>query len=113
MRTFDRVEIARIHAGAGENDQGGGDRHVHQRAGDGDQEFLVRLFRDALEASDSADRQERDVGRRHAERSRREGVAKFMRHDAREQEHQESETLPSRLRSARHPARGEDPAQKQ
>jgi hypothetical protein len=77
------------------------------------EELLVGLFRDTLEARYSADRQQGHVGRRHSERARREDVTEFVRHHAGEQKHQEGKPLPGRLRSARDPAGGENPAQKQ
>ena len=58
------------------------DRDVHQRPGDGDQEFLPRLFRDALELRHAADRQQRHVGRRDAEGARGEDVAELVQQHA-------------------------------
>ena len=110
---FNGVEIADIHLGAGGGDQRDCDCHVHQRAGDGDQEFLIRRFRDALEAGHAADRQQRHVGGRHAESARREDVTEFMRHHAREQQDQKGKRLPRRFRTAGDPAGAEDPAEEQ
>ena len=55
--------------------------------GDGDEEFLARLFRDALEPRHAADRQQYHVGRPHAEGARGEDVAEFVQQHAQEQEH--------------------------
>ncbi len=113
LRALDRIEIGGIDAGARDHDQDAGDRHVHQRPGNGDQKFLVRLFRDALEPGDAADRQQGHVGRCDAEGAGGEDVAELVRHHAGEQQQQEDEALPRRLRSAGGPARDEDPAQEQ
>ncbi len=58
------------------------DGDIDQRSGDGDQEFLARLFRNALELRDAADRQQRDVGRRHAEITGGEDVAELVQQHA-------------------------------
>jgi hypothetical protein len=107
------MEIDDVHLGPGEENQHDGDHHVHQRSGDGDQELLPRLLRDALEPSHAADRQQHHVGRRHAERARGEDMAELVRHHAGEQQQHEGERLPGRFRPARDPARHEDPAQEQ
>ena len=86
---------------AGDENERDGDHDVHQRAGDGDQEFLARLLGDALEPRHAADRQQRHVRRRDAERARREDVAELVRQHAGKQQDQEGESLPRRFRTAR------------
>ena len=99
---------------AGDENERAGDHDIHQRAGDGDQEFLVRLLRDALEPSDAADRQQRHVRRRHAERARREDVAELVRHHAGKQQDEEGKSPATPLSGPPDdPAGGENPAQEQ
>ena len=86
---------------------------VDQRAGDRDEEFLPRLFRDALELSHPADRQQRHVGRRHAEGAGREDVAELVQQHAEKQQHHENEAVPCGGGAARGVARGENPGEKQ
>ncbi len=98
---------------AGQQDQCAGDDDIHERAGDGDEEFLAGLFGNALELRDAADRQQRHKGRRHAEIARGEDVAELVQQHARN-----SSTMKVRLSKAgRGAARGvageEDPGQKQ
>ena len=75
--------------GAADHHQQYGDGDVDQRAGDGDEEFLARLLRDALELRHAADRQQRHIGRRHAESARGEDVAELVQQHAEEQQHHE------------------------
>ena len=65
------------------------DHHVHQRPGDRDDQFLRRLFRNALQPRHAADRQQRDVGRLDAVAPRREDVAELVQQHADEQQHDE------------------------
>ena len=95
------------------NDQQNGDDDVHQRAGDGDEEFLPRLLRNALELGDAADRQQRHIRRRHAEGAGGEDVAELVQQHAQEQQHHESETVPGGGGAALGIAGGEDPGEKQ
>src|SRR5579883_1631458 len=109
---LDRDQMAWRQIGAEENQQSGnGD--VDERAGDGDQEFLARPFRNALEPRDTADRQQDDVWRRHAEGTRSKDVAEFVQQHAQEQEHHEQEPAPGRLWPAGKVADAEDPGEKQ
>ena len=98
-RALDRGEIAGVRRAApADEHQHERDRDVDQRAGDRDQEFLARLFRNALEPRHAADRQQRHVRRRHAEGARGEDVAELVREHAGEQQQHEGERLPGRLR---------------
>ena len=98
---------------AEKHDQHERDRHVHQRAGDGDDELLARLLRDALEPRQPADRQQRHVGRCDPVVAGGEDVAEFMRHHAGEQQDHEGEAVPGLLRPAGGPVGAEDPGQEQ
>ena len=91
--------------------QAEGDGDVDQRTRDGDQELLVRLFGNPLEAGDAADRQQRDVGRGDPEVARGEDVAEFMRQHACEQQHQKDQVRHGGFGSFRGIGREENPAQ--
>jgi hypothetical protein len=66
--------------------EAGGDRDVHEGPGDGDNHFLDRLVRHALEAGDAAEGEQRDVGSANSVAPRREGVAEFVKQHAEENE---------------------------
>jgi hypothetical protein len=74
---------------------------------------LARLLRDALELGDAADRQQRHIGRRHAEGARGEDVAELVQQHAQEQQHHEHEAVPGGGGAALAVAGGEDPGEKQ
>ncbi len=59
-----------------------GNRHIDQRARDGDQKLLARLFRDARQPRHAADRQQGYIGRLHSERTCREDMAELVSEDA-------------------------------
>ena len=80
-------------AGARKQDKPEGDRDVDERTGDGDQELLAGLFGNALEPSNAADWQQRDIRRGDAESARREDMAEFMRENAGEQQEHEEEAF--------------------
>ena len=74
---------------ADQQQQDDGDDEIDRRPGDGDGEFLRRLFRQRLQAGDAADRQQRHFRRLNAVAARDEDVAELMQHDADEQQDDE------------------------
>ena len=56
----------------------------HCRARQGNQELLLRLIRDALEASNTADGKQDDIGSAHAESARHGDVPELVKEDASE-----------------------------
>ena len=66
------------------DEQDGHDHHVHGRTGQGDEQLLDRPVRDALQSRHTADRQERDVARGHAEPASSQSVPQFMQDHAAE-----------------------------
>ena len=93
-RTLDGRKAGLVEPRSRQRDEHKGDDDIDRRAGDGDEEFLVRFFRDALEPRHAADRQQGDVGRGDAECARSEYVAEFMRQHADEQQDDEDQALP-------------------
>ena len=100
LGALDAGEIAHVEMRTGDENEAEGDRDIDQRSRDRDQEFLLRLFRNALQPSQPADRQQRHVRRRDAEGARGEDVTKFVRHHAREQQEHEGKPLPGGSRAA-------------
>ena len=72
------------------------DHDIHRGTGQGDQQFLDRPLGNALEPGHSADRQERDIGGRHTELPRGQGVPQFVQHHAAEQAQNESPAFEGR-----------------
>jgi len=97
--------------GAHSHHQHQSDHDVDQWAGNGDQELLARLFRNALEPRHAADRKQNHVRRRHAERARGEDVAEFVGEHAGKQQHHEDQAGHRRFGPAGGPARRENPDQ--
>jgi hypothetical protein len=67
---------------ADDNEDRNGDKNIHGRPGNCDNELLLRIGWHSFQASDSADWQQRDIWRSDAESPRREGVAKFVEQHA-------------------------------
>jgi hypothetical protein len=99
--------------GAASENQQRGDRDVDGRPGNGDEKFLARLFRNALEPRHAADRQQDHVGRRDAEGARSKDVPELVQHHAKKQQQQEFKSVPGLLRASRNVADAENPGEKQ
>lgn len=93
MGVFDARYLLQARRTAEDGDEHRGNRHIDQRAGDGDHEFLAGFFRHALESGDAADRQQRDVRRLDPETPRRGDVTELVEHDADEDGDDESNAL--------------------
>jgi len=102
-----------VEVGVCEQNERNRNHDIDRRPGERNQQLLARLFRDAFQPRDPADRKQRHIRRRHSERARREDVPELVRQDAGKQQDHEGEAGPGRLRPARIPARDEDPAEKQ
>ena len=63
-----------------------GNHHIHQRAGDGDNEFLPRLLRNTVEPRDAADGVQGNVAGPDTKGARRKSVTEFVQSDASEQD---------------------------
>ena len=78
-----------------ENYQDGVNDDVHHRAGNGDDQFLPGLVRDATETGHPTHGVEGNVTRSDAKGSRCEGVAKLVQKDAGEKDQDEKDALES------------------
>src|ERR1700757_1931168 len=76
-------------------DQHPGNDHINKGPGNGDNEFLPRLVRDATESRHTADRQQSNVRRLYTESPCRECVAELMQEYAGEQRQDKKHPLDS------------------
>ena len=74
-----QVDVAAHEMSGPRHPQEDGERHVHGRSREGDEQFLTRLAGHAFQPGDAADRQERDLGGLHAVAARREDVAELRK----------------------------------
>ena len=86
---------------------------VHRRPGDGNEKFLAWLFRNPFEARYAADRQQDHVGSADAKAARHKDMAEFVQQHAQEQENNEGEAVPGRLRAALDVVHAENPGEQQ
>ena len=106
------VEVPRVE-GAERGDQRKRDDEVDGRPGEGDHELLPRVGRQALEAGDAADRQQRHLLRLNAVAPRRQDVAELVQDDAGEEEDDEERAVDRRAGAAPSPGAEGDPGEEQ
>ena len=112
MRIVDLGELARAHR-AERQRQREADDQIDGGPGERDDQLLARVGRQALQAGDAADRQERHFGRLDAVAAGGEDVAELVQHHAEEEEDDEHSAVERGAPPAAAPGAGGDPDEEQ
>ena len=112
MRIVDLGEFARAHGAKHEGERQADDQ-IDGGPGQRDDQLLARVGRQALQAGDAADRQERHFGRLDAVAAGGEDVAELVQHHAEEQEDDEQRAVERGAPPAARPGAGGDPDEEQ
>ena len=113
FQIVDRCRRAGVQICAEAIDQHRRDHDIDERPGDGDEKFLPRFFRNALELRHTADRQKGYVRRRHAEGASGKNMTELVQQYAEEQKQHKHKAIPGRRGASRGVAGCEDPGEKQ